>query len=291
MWLGRGPETVAVRTASRDGGVERQRCAGTDSLLGSEGVERLDAVCLGIVVEDVEVVQFRQVSVVKLDTDSVGRVVVRVVRGRKCRERELQQRVRQQEVVADLGQRALEGDDVDDLMAEAAERVADVLGNDYCKVLDLDAASEELLLRQGVGWDGGVVGRATVSAVEADSQAASTLASREPVVVEDLATESRFSGPELLTDHDVRSGISVVIGSQSDPCGILGTHDTDERTFDPHTSRSSSRSRRSSRPLSTATTTNGRSCVSASTSPRSTASTGRSGRSPRPSSSSRPARR
>ncbi|PSP64187.1 hypothetical protein BRC79_10425 [Halobacteriales archaeon QH_8_67_27] len=129
--------------------------------------------------------------------------VVRDISERLERERELQRRVRQQAVVTDLGQQALEGRDLDALMAEAAERVARTLDNDYCKVLDLNEDEAELLLRQGVGWDDGIVGEATVSTVEADSQAAYTLQSAGPVVVEDLTTETRFSGPDLLTDHDV----------------------------------------------------------------------------------------
>jgi len=160
--------------------------------------------------------------------------VVRDISERLERERELQRRVRQQAVVTDLGQQALEGRDLDALMAEAAERVARTLDNDYCKVLDLDEDEAELLLRQGVGWDDGIVGEAAVSAVEADSQAAYTLQSAGPVVVEDLTTETRFSGPDLLTDHDVRSGISVLIGQQNDPWGILGTHDTETHEYSEH---------------------------------------------------------
>jgi len=150
------------------------------------------------------------------------------------REQELERRIRQQEVVTDLGQHALEDRDIDSLMAEAAECVADTLDNDYCKVLDLDHEAEDLLLRQGVGWDEGIVGEATVSAVEDDSQAAYTLASDRPVVVDDLAAETRFSGPDLLTSHDVRSGISVIIGPTDDPWGILGTHDTTPKQFTEH---------------------------------------------------------
>ncbi|GAB3670363.1 hypothetical protein GCM10028856_20050 [Halopiger thermotolerans] len=150
---------------------------------------------------------------------------------RKERERELERRAVQQQVVADLGQLALETDDLDELMREAARQVADVLDNEYCKVLDLDTESEELLLRQGVGWQDGIVGDATVSAVESDSQAAYTLASDQPIVVEDLETETRFSGPALLRNHDVRSGISTIIGPIDEPWGILGTHDTERKTF------------------------------------------------------------
>ncbi|OIB56544.1 hypothetical protein BBD46_18010 [Natrialba sp. SSL1] len=116
-------------------------------------------------------------------------------------------------------------------MYEAARKVADALDNDYCKVLDLDPENEELLLRQGVGWKEGIAGEATVSSVEADSQAAYTLANNHPIIVEDLETETRFSGPELLTSHDVHSGISTIIGPFDEPWGILGTHDTDQQEF------------------------------------------------------------
>uniref|UniRef100_A0A8A2VL39 histidine kinase n=2 Tax=Haloterrigena alkaliphila TaxID=2816475 RepID=A0A8A2VL39_9EURY len=150
---------------------------------------------------------------------------------RKQRERALEQRARQQRVVADLGQFALETDDLDELMREATRNVADVLDNEYCKVLDLDEEEEELLLRQGVGWRDGLVGEASVSAVEAESQAAVTLANDGPIVVEDIETDPRLSGPELLTSHDVHSGISTVIGPFDEPWGILGTHDTERRTF------------------------------------------------------------
>jgi PAS domain S-box-containing protein len=157
--------------------------------------------------------------------------VVRDVSTRLEQERELQKRVHQQGTVAELGQQALEGTDLDALMHDAAALVADALGADYCKMLDLDEEREELLLRQGVGWQDGLVGSATVSAVEDESQASYTLQSQDPVVVEDLETETRFSGPVLLTDHDVRSGISVVVGSLDDPWGILGVHDTETRSF------------------------------------------------------------
>ncbi|RQG93293.1 PAS domain S-box protein [Natrarchaeobius halalkaliphilus] len=157
--------------------------------------------------------------------------VGRDISARTMRERELEQRTRQQRVVATLGQLALETDDLDELMAEASRQVADVLECEYCKVLDLDDENGELLVRQGVGWRDGIVGEATVSADESDSQAAYTLATDHPVVVEDLESESRFSGPDLLIDHGVHSGISTIIGPADEPWGILGTHDTASRTF------------------------------------------------------------
>ncbi|NHN58332.1 MULTISPECIES: PAS domain S-box protein [Halorussus] len=159
--------------------------------------------------------------------------VVRDVTERKRRESELRDRVAQQEALATFSQRALGDESLADLTDAAVELVADALGNDYCKVLELRPERDDLLLRAGVGWREGLVGSATVG-TERDSQAGYTLLSAEPVVVEDLETEDRFTGPELLTSHDVRSGISTIIGSADDPWGILGTHDTATRSYADH---------------------------------------------------------
>ncbi|PSP75578.1 hypothetical protein BRC81_14390, partial [Halobacteriales archaeon QS_1_68_20] len=139
-------------------------------------------------------------------------------------------RVRQQEVVAELGQRALEESDLDLLMHDATVAVAETLDTDYCEVLELSPGGDELLLREGVGWGDQVVDEATVS-TDRDSQAGYTLLTDEPVIVEDLRTEGRFAGAELLTSHDVVSGISVIVGSVDDPWGVLGTHTTERREF------------------------------------------------------------
>ena len=174
-------------------------------------------------------------SLFPLEDDSYGRVgVVRDISEDRTRRRKLETRVRQQEVVTQLGRLALETRDLDHLMTRVADLVSKTLDTDYCKVLDLDTDTDELLLRQGVGWRDGIVGEATVSAVDDDSQAAHTLWTRSPIVVENLDREQRFGGPELLTSHDVSSGISTIIGSFDEPWGILGTHDTERRTFSEH---------------------------------------------------------
>lgn len=145
-------------------------------------------------------------------------------------EEELSARARQQAAVAQLGQRALAVSDLPVLMDEAVTLVASTLGVEYCKVLELLPDRRSLLLRSGVGWQEGLVGRATVG-TGLDSQAGFTLASAEPVIVEDLRTERRFSGPPLLHNHGVISGMSVVIPGQKGPFGVLGTHTTKRRDF------------------------------------------------------------
>lgn len=158
--------------------------------------------------------------------------VMRDVSERRAIERERERRTKHQEVIAKLGQSALttHAGDLDELFHEATTLVADTLDTHYCKVLDLDEEREELLLREGVGWRDGIVGEATVAANE-NSQAGYTLLSESAVLVTDLHNEHRFSGPELLTSHEVTSGISTIIGSIDNPWGILGTHDTERRSF------------------------------------------------------------
>ncbi len=157
-------------------------------------------------------------------------VIVKDITERKRAEQALHARERQQAVVAELGQRALASTELSTLMDDAVVLVAQALEVEYCKILELLPDGETLLLRAGVGWMEGLVGQATIG-TESDSQAGYTLLSNEPIVVEDLRTESRFSGPPLLFDHQVVSGLSVVISGGGRPFGVFGIHTSERRTF------------------------------------------------------------
>ena len=136
----------------------------------------------------------------------------------------------QQRVIIFLGQKALVSHDLNTLMDEVVRKVAETLDNEYCKVLELLPERNEMLLRAGVGWKKGLVGNATVH-TGPDSQAGYTLNSKKPVIVEDLNTETRFSDPQLLREHNVVSGMSVAIQGSDGPWGVLGTHTTRHVTF------------------------------------------------------------
>ncbi|WP_135851385.1 PAS domain S-box protein [Halorussus salinus] len=172
------------------------------------------------------------VSFSELDADGAVRFtgVVRDISERKRRETELRDRVRQQEALATFARHALEDWPVADLMDEAVELVADALGNVYAGVLEYRPDDEDLLVRAVQGWDDELVGAVSIG-TERDSQAGYTLLSEEPVVVEDIATEERFDSDRLLDAADVVGGISVIIGSPDEPWGILGSHDTESRSY------------------------------------------------------------
>ena len=142
-------------------------------------------------------------------------------------------RMRQQALVAELGQRALAGLHLDALCDDAVMKVTVGLQVEFAKVLELVPNAPTLRLRAGVGWKEGAVGQTTVSA-GMQSQAGYTLASDQPVVVLDLREETRFNGPTLLHDHGVISGMSVVIQGREGPFGVLGAHTSERRTFSKH---------------------------------------------------------
>jgi PAS domain S-box-containing protein len=145
-------------------------------------------------------------------------------------EHKLSARIRQQEAVAYLGQLALLDIELPDLMIEIVNLVARTLNVEFCKILELQPDGNSLLLKAGVGWKEGAVGRARIP-TQGDSQAGYTLASRQPVIVEDLAQETRFQGPDLLLEHNVVSGMSTVIGSSEQPYGVLGAHTSHKQIF------------------------------------------------------------
>jgi PAS domain S-box-containing protein len=139
-------------------------------------------------------------------------------------------RLEQQSAVARLGLSAIHDPDISSLMTSAVRSVAATLDVEFCKILELLDGEEDLLLRAGTGWRGGLVGRARVPQ-GTDSQAGYTLLSNRPVFVFDLASDPRFRGPPLLVEHGVASGISVVIRGHDRPFGVLGAHTTQRRTF------------------------------------------------------------
>ena len=151
------------------------------------------------------------------------------VSDRQNAEKALAKRMIQQEAVAAFGQFCLSDARIQELLDHAVKVTADTLRVEYCKVLELVPARNVVVLRSGVGWHDGLVGVAEVP-LDRNSQAGYTLISKEPVAVEDLATEERFSGPQLLLDHQVRSGISVIIDPE-DPWGVFGAHSIRKRVF------------------------------------------------------------
>src|SRR6184192_4602295 len=138
---------------------------------------------------------------------------------------------RQQEAVAHLGQQALAGAPVRELMDAAVTLAARVLEVEFGSLLELRPENRTLLLRAGVGW--GDQSRVIIPA-DPDSHAGYTLRAAGPVVVEDLATDTRFGSAALLAPHGVVSSLSVLVHGKERTFGILGAHGARRREFTIH---------------------------------------------------------
>jgi PAS domain S-box-containing protein len=156
--------------------------------------------------------------------------IVQDVTQRRRAEEKIERHVRQQAAVVELGLTALACDDLQLLMDEVVACVARTLEVEYAKIVELLPGGEELLLRSGVGFEEGLVGRAREGA-GLGSQAGYTLLSEEPVIVEDFGAEGRFRPPPLVHERGAASGVSAVIASRDGPFGVLGAFTTSYRSF------------------------------------------------------------
>lgn len=160
----------------------------------------------------------------------MSRSTVYDITGPKRAENEVRRLARFQAVVAELGEHALRHLSLSDVLDGVTSQVARILNVEFCKILELLPNRHALLLKSGVGWKPGYVGRAIVE-IGKHSQAGYTLLVDEPVIVENFATEKRFTSVPLLEEHGVVSGVSVVISTKEGPYGILGAHTGHPRTF------------------------------------------------------------
>ena len=143
---------------------------------------------------------------------------------------ELRVRVRQSELIGDFSRLALSGASFDALLDAASRIAAEGLGAPLAKVLQYRPGEDTLLVRAGVGWRPGVVGRARLGA-DLGSPAGFALKTGAPVISNHLAAERRFRTPELMAEHGVRRAVNVVVRGQREPFGVLEVDSRDPGKF------------------------------------------------------------
>jgi two-component sensor histidine kinase len=132
--------------------------------------------------------------------------------------------------IAEFGLLAVEGADLDELLQEAAAEAARSLDVSYVKVLEYLADEKSLLVRAGVGWGEGVIGRARIGA-DMESPAGYALQTGRPVIANELHKEERFRIPALLRDHGVKSAANVIIKTRATIFGVLEADSREPRVF------------------------------------------------------------
>ncbi len=145
----------------------------------------------------------------------------------------LHHRVRQQEILAELGVGALQGPGFDQLLADTARLTAEGLLTEFCKVLEYIPAENRLLVRAGVGWEPGIVGVVSIGA-DLASPAGFALKTGRPVISNHLANEERFRTPEILVRHGIHRAMNVILQGDGRPFGVLEVDSRSDEEFVEH---------------------------------------------------------
>ena len=135
-------------------------------------------------------------------------------------ERGLGLRLRQQEILAELGVTALQGSQLAELLDQTAKLVAEGLEAEFCKILEYHPGENRFLVTAGIGWGPDVIGVATVGA-DAESPAGFALTTGKPVISNHLENEDRFRTPQLLIQHGIRRAMNVILQGDGAPYGVL----------------------------------------------------------------------
>lgn len=140
--------------------------------------------------------------------------------------------LQQQITLARFGEFALKSEELDEILTEACRLVGEVLGSELAKVMELSPDGTELLVRAGVGWRPGVVGRAKLQTGRL-SAAGHALLTGAPVISNHLAKEERFDLPGFLKEHGVQAMVNVIIlgADGKPPYGILEVDSPSPRAF------------------------------------------------------------
>jgi len=147
--------------------------------------------------------------------------------------RALHLRIRQQEILAELGVLALQGKPFLDLLDQTARLTAEGMEAQFCKVLEYLPAENRFLVRAGVGWHEGIVGVATIGA-DLESPSGFALRTGKPVISNHLENEQRFRTPELLLEHGIRRAMNVILQGEGSPYGVLEVDSRSEGEFGEH---------------------------------------------------------
>ncbi len=115
-------------------------------------------------------------------------------------------------------------------MNAASTMLAETLGVEFAEVLELLPGKQEFLLTAGHGWREEQVGCSRVSA-DADTVCGYLLATKKPVIVDDLSRDTRFRGTYQVHEQGAASGIACLIPGADLPFGVVGAHTVRSHRF------------------------------------------------------------
>lgn len=158
-------------------------------------------------------------------------VVIMDISERKKTEDELRASTQQQIALAQFARRALAGAS-QELLQYATDLVLEHLDVEHCSLYELDQSTNSLVFRAGDRFRQGSV---TLRA-DRSTQAGYALAIDGAVIVDDYATERRFSTAQFV-DHGISAGMCVAIRGDKLPFGTIGAFTLRPRKFTDNDAR------------------------------------------------------
>jgi PAS domain S-box-containing protein len=229
------PDSIVYKMLNRDEPYIVDNVADNEDFRASrftleEGIKSLIAVPLKLADQPVGVmfVNYRtphrftidQVANIRLLADQAAMAILFEV---------LNQRLREQAGLQAFSEKLLRALTRQETLDGATATATALLGADCASVV-LTNKRGELVVEAALGWPGVEAGKTLVPAGRG-SQTGFTIEQRKAIVVEDYAQETRFVVPQLISDHGVKSGLSVPIYSEDNFIGAMLVHSRTHRYF------------------------------------------------------------
>jgi len=133
-----------------------------------------------------------------------------------------------QEALSQVAELALKTPDIRTLLDGILTLITATLDVEYCKILKL-LPDDNFLFETGIGWKIEDIGRV----IKKDTALAAgyTVLSKKPLQIEELNRKDSIDGMGLKGYQEIKTGISVLIGSVEKPYGVLVVHSTKKEKF------------------------------------------------------------
>jgi PAS domain S-box-containing protein len=140
--------------------------------------------------------------------------------------------IRQRRILAEFGELALICPDLDRVIDSACAQVGEALGTHLAKFIQFEADLKSMWVRNGVGWQPGVVGQMRMELREGAPEWYSLSVDR-PVISPHARQENRFELHPFLVENGVHAFVNVIVYAAHDhvPLGIFEVDSRDPRSF------------------------------------------------------------
>lgn len=148
---------------------------------------------------------------------------------REISEANTRMRTRQQQAVATISQQALLNVDIDTVMQNITDYVSTTMNVETSTLLELMPDGQSFCFRASTGWETDASNFRLPNNIH--THAGYTLLQDNPLIITDLATETRFHPPTYLLQKGIISGVMVTVGGGKHPFGTLAAYAVKSRQF------------------------------------------------------------